>query len=155
MATMGRHADQRAVPPAAPTKLDCRVLLAEDGLDNRRLIAFLLEKAGASVTVAEDGQAACCLVDETRQTGQPFDLVLMDMQMPVLDGYDATRQLRDEGFSQPIIALTAHALKGDRQKCLDAGCDDYLSKPVSRKDLLEMVAQHVERFRQSQQEANH
>ena len=123
--------------------LSGRVLLAEDGLDNQRLIAFLLRQRGATVTVAENGQIAVDHVCQARNAGQPFDCILMDMQMPVLDGYAATRQLRDAGCHTPIIALTAHAMRGDRERCLEAGCDDYLAKPVDRVELTERVAHYL------------
>ncbi len=130
-------------PPGSRGELDCRVLLAEDGPDNQRLIAMLLKKAGADVSVAGNGQIACDLVLAAEKQGQPYDLVLMDMQMPVLDGYDATRRLREAGYLRPIIALTAHAMSTDREKCLRAGCDEYVSKPVDRKSLISVVAEHT------------
>jgi len=134
-------------------RLPYRILLVEDGLDNQRLIAFLLQKAGARVVLAENGQAALEKLvlpkSSKNKTEYPrfdrYDLVLMDMQMPVMDGYEATRKLRALGYARPIIALTAHAMSHDRQRCLDAGCDDYLSKPVERYDLLEMIAHYASR----------
>ena len=124
------------------TRLDnCRVLLAEDGPDNQRLISFVLKQAGATVSLADNGQIGFELATTADAEGQPFDVILMDMQMPVLDGYSATRKLRDTGYRGPIIALTAHAMSSDRQKCLDAGCDEYLSKPIDRQKLMDLVFQ--------------
>ncbi len=120
-------------------RLAGRVLLAEDGLDSQRLISRLLTKAGAEVTVVDNGRAA---VDEA--LASPFDLILMDMQMPMLDGYGATAELRAAGHDGPIIALTAHAMASDRHRCLGVGCDDVVTKPVNRQELLALVRQLLE-----------
>lgn len=131
------------IPTAAPPKaigLTTHVLVVEDGPDNQLLIRHMLERAGARVTVAENGRVGVELTLRAIAKGEPFGVILMDMQMPELDGYEATRQLRSHGCRIPIIALTAHAMNYDRQRCLEAGCDDYLSKPIDRQRLLATVA---------------
>ncbi len=125
------------------------VLLAEDGPDNQRLISFILRKAGFKVAVAGNGEEAIRMVELAEHQGAPFECILMDMQMPIVDGYTAVRELRSRGCRIPIIALTAHAMVGDREACLAAGCDDYLSKPVDKKTLVETVARYVAAYRDS------
>jgi CheY-like chemotaxis protein len=130
-------------PPAAPVplpRLNGRVLLAEDGEDNQRLLMAFLKQAGLSVTLAVNGAEAVRLA---QACNYDFDLVLMDMQMPVMDGYQATGELRQAGYARPIIAVTANAAAEDRAKCLAAGCSDYLSKPVSRQGLLATCASQI------------
>ena len=101
-------------------------------------------RPGSHVTIAENGQVACEKALAPMAEGKPFDLVLMDMQMPVMEGYEATRRLRDAGYKGPIIALTAHAAPEDRQKCLEAGCDHYVTKPIHRDHLLANVVQWID-----------
>ncbi len=120
-----------------------RVLLAEDGPDNRRLIEHLLGRLGVEVASVENGAEA---VDRILG-GHALDVLLLDMQMPVMDGWEAARRLRNAGCTVPIIALTANALPGDRTACLEAGCDEYLSKPVRKDDLAAAIASVLDRCR--------
>ena len=123
--------------------ISARVLLAEDGPDNQRLISLFLRRAGATVTVAGNGRIACEFVERAAAAGEPFDVILMDMQMPEMDGYAAAGELRKKGHRTPIIALTAHAMEGDREKCIAAGCSDYATKPIQRERLLAVLRQHL------------
>ena len=122
-----------------------KVLFAEDGPDNQRLVAFVLKKAGAEVTVVENGRLAVeqltadATLDGDILDPAPFDVMLLDMQMPEMDGYTAAGFLREKGSKLPIIALTAHAMSGERDKCIAAGCDDYGTKPIDRKKLIEQI----------------
>ncbi|MBX3357855.1 MAG: response regulator [Phycisphaeraceae bacterium] len=126
----GARSDAAGKPGAV--RVEASVLLADDGADNRRLISHVLKRAGARVTVVEDGRQAV----EAALAGA-FDVVLLDMQMPVLDGYHAARELRAAGYTRPVVAITAHVLADERDRCLGAGCDDYLTKPIDRRRLLE------------------
>ena len=120
-------------------RLRGRVLVAEDDEDNRQLIRAQLERAGATVEVAGDGAAAARRAMAADAEGRPFDVVLMDMRMPEMDGYAATRALRQAGYRRPIVALTAQAMVGDRERCLAAGCDDFLVKPIEGRRLLDAL----------------
>jgi PAS domain S-box-containing protein len=132
-------------PPTAGRLRDARILLAEDNPAIQRIVALHLERAGAAVVPARNGQEALDLALSARDAGRPFDAILMDMQMPVLDGYEATRQLRASGFRGAILALTAYAMPEDREECLRFGCDDHVSKPIDWEQLLSKLADHLGR----------
>ncbi len=135
--------DLKRETPPAEQQLAGRVLLVEDGQVNQLLISTVLSKAGAEVEVADDGRSGCRMVREARAKGVPYDLILMDMQMPVMDGYQAAEVLRREGVETPIVALTAHAMAGDRQRCIAAGCSDYATKPIDRLALIALCRRLV------------
>jgi two-component system, sensor histidine kinase and response regulator len=133
--------ERPAAVRAARRKL--HVLIAEDNLVNRKLVTKLLQKRGHKIKAVENGRAAVEAIDASSKT--PFDLVLMDLQMPGMSGFEATQAIRDRegarGPRLPIIALTAHAMQGDRERCLDAGMDGYLSKPINVDALIATVEQ--------------
>ncbi|MCB9852735.1 MAG: PAS domain S-box protein [Phycisphaerales bacterium] len=126
----------------AVTLPPCRILLVEDGIDNQRLIARVLTSAGAIVETEDNGLLAVERLTAASGHVTP-DIVIMDMQMPVMDGYEATRTLRASGFDRPIIALTANAMIEDRTRCLDAGCSDYAVKPLDRDGLIEVIRRQL------------
>jgi CheY-like chemotaxis protein len=129
---------------ARESRKSLRILVVEDNLVNQRLATRLLEKRGHHVAVAGNGQQALVALEKER-----FDLVLMDMQMPEMDGFEATTEIRKRESANdqrlPIVALTAHAMKGDREKCLAAGMDGYLSKPIRPQELDEVLQRYLER----------
>jgi two-component system, sensor histidine kinase and response regulator len=120
------------------TRFSGHVLIVEDVDTNQKVIERVLEKKGVTVSIVENGREAV-----TAALAQSFDLILMDIQMPVMNGYEATRTLREREISVPIVALTAHAMKGDIKKCLDAGCSDYLSKPIDTTKLTHILGKYL------------
>ncbi len=129
---------------AADSAEGLRILLAEDGPDNQRLIGHFLRRAGATVDIVENGRDAVDAAEKARADAKPYHVILMDMQMPVMDGYAATTELRARAFTTPVIALTAHSLAEDRRRCLVAGCDEFITKPVNRAALIRDCARFAQ-----------
>ena len=149
-----------AIKPKTETetaiRLDGRILLAEDNLVNQQLICTWLTKAGATVETAENGVVAVqkvldrkheSLIQSGIANSAEYDLILMDMHMPVLDGCRAMAQLRELGFNLPIVALTACATNEDRDRCFESGCNEFLSKPMKRNPLLAVCEKLMTRYR--------
>jgi CheY-like chemotaxis protein len=117
------------------------VLLVEDNPVNQKLAKLMLAKGGYQVEAAGNGLEA---VERFTASPEDFDLILMDIQMPEMDGMEATRAIRRKGFNAiPIVAMTAHAMKGDREKCLEAGMDDYITKPIKRETVFKMIEKWI------------
>jgi CheY-like chemotaxis protein/HPt (histidine-containing phosphotransfer) domain-containing protein len=122
-----------------------KILLAEDDLISRRLIKILIDKIGYNIKTVENGQQ---VIEEMKNND--YDLILMDIQMPVLDGLEATKKIRDMESSEklrrvPVIAVTAHAMVGDREKCLNSGMDDYMTKPIEEVELIKKIKQYTKK----------
>ena len=120
------------------TKFSGRILVAEDARTNQVLIKSLLKRLNLQVTIAEDGKEAV-----QQALTEQYDLIFMDIEMPNMNGYEATKAIRKEGLKTPIIALTAYAMKGDDDKCFAAGCDDYISKPIEHKKLIQTLSKYL------------
>ncbi len=133
----------RDVASAKPLALQGRVLLLEDDHSLRLILRHLLSKLNLEVDTANDGRSGCEMAEKSWVEGRPYDLILMDIQMAGMDGFEATRWLRQQGWQGPIVALTAYAMAGDRERCLNAGCDDYLAKPVVTAQLREILTRHL------------
>ncbi len=127
--------DERGPLPA----LDCRLLLVEDIRTNQMLISMVLKKAGATVEIACNGQQAIEKIHNAAAINAPYDLILMDMQMPVLSGWEATERLREEGYDRPIFALTARTQEADEARCIAVGCDAYFTKPLDHQRLIRAI----------------
>lgn len=132
-------ASSAVIGPLAVT----RILLAEDAPEVQRFMGHILKKAGAELTIVDNGQLAEDAALAAVGDGMQFDVILMDIELPVLDGYGAATLLRTKGYRLPIIALTTHSMSGDREKCLEAGCDDYATKPVNRAQLIAAIQSQV------------
>ncbi|MFP4599966.1 MAG: CheR family methyltransferase [Persicimonas sp.] len=131
-------------PRARAEDLSSHVLVVDDRHEIRYLARHFIEEAGGTTECAENGRVALRRIAQADRDGQPFDLVVMDMQMPVMDGFEATRRLRESGYDRPILALTAAAMQEDRHQCLEAGCDDHLAKPIEATELLAAVATYCD-----------
>jgi CheY-like chemotaxis protein len=129
----------RRIAAATLTEFHGRFLLAEDNPDSRSLIEHVLRKAGARVTVAENGQIALITALREQQAGRSFALIFMEMHMPIMDGYEATQKLRRANCTTPIVALIDNAVMGGRQRCTEAGCDDCVFKPVDEQRLVAAI----------------
>lgn len=135
---MDNEIDTKKIVSCLDNNLSGHILVAEDCKANQMLIRILLEKMGIKVTIVENGELAV-----QQALAGNYDLILMDMQMPVMNGYEATKRLRTEGMDIPVVALTASTMVGDRDKCIEAGCDDYLTKPIDRNKLVEMLQKYL------------
>ncbi len=135
----GLASDEHDVP------LHGRVLLAEDVPDLLVLFRQILEQMNLEVETATDGNLACEMAEKSQTEGRPYDLILMDIQMPKTNGYEATRRLREHGWQGPIVALTACVMVGDRERCLQVGCNGYLAKPITATGLRDTLARYLRR----------
>jgi CheY-like chemotaxis protein/HPt (histidine-containing phosphotransfer) domain-containing protein len=124
--------------PEFARRFSGRILLADDSPDNQQVLIYVLRRFGLVPDIVTDGRGAI-----TAALSRPYDLILMDMKMADIDGYEATRQLRRSGYHRPIVAVTSHSLSGDRDRCLAAGCDEYLSKPIDVRLLEAVLARYL------------
>lgn len=138
------HEESLTAKKTTDFTLHGKILLVEDSVDSQRLISYFLTRAGAEVEIAENGKIACRKAQEALKKQEPYAIILMDIQMPIMDGYTATSFLRSKGYTGTIIALTAYGMLEERKKCLHAGCDDVIVKPIEREVFLSVVQSYLE-----------
>ncbi|MGD9126077.1 MAG: ATP-binding protein, partial [Planctomycetia bacterium] len=136
--------DKQKIVSLEGTKFRGKILVVEDCYDNQRLIRTLLKKLDLDITLAENGKQGYDFAVAAEEEGAPFDLIFMDLQMPIMDGYETTRQLRAKGYTRPIVALTANAMDSDKRLCMESGFDLHLAKPIKRRDLIRTLAKYLE-----------
>ncbi|NND91048.1 MAG: response regulator [Granulosicoccus sp.] len=153
LATPVRPGDSESSEPVRALRLPYRLLAVDDRRDVLHVVQHILEDAGAEVDTAPSAAQALKKVKRAEALGTGYRAIVLDMQMPEINGYDAASTLRERGFNKPIIALTANAMKGERDKCLAAGCSDYLTKPVDRQLLLESLHRHINQANQKPAES--
>ncbi len=129
--------------PVDVTPAQGQILLVEDVPDVRKVICAVLDRIGLKTDIAENGRVACDMATSSLTKGCPYDLILMDIQMPTMDGCETTRWLRQHNWQRPIVALTAYAMSSDREKCLEAGCDEYLAKPINIAALQKVLVRYL------------
>lgn len=144
---VGRSRIEQADDAVAARLENVRILLVDDSQDNQDLIQFYLQREGAIVELASNGFEAVAKVEMAEV---PFEVILMDVQMPGMDGLEATQRLRSEGHTLPIIALTAHALREEANRSLTAGCNTHLTKPITRKELIEQIVKQLQKSQPTQ-----
>ncbi len=120
-----------------------RILLVEDGIDNQNLIKHLVKKHDIELELAEDGQQAINMVASSIEDNLPFNLILMDMHLPIINGFEATKRIRELGYSNPIISLTASVMEEDQRKCREAGCDDFCAKPINHGRFIDCLGHYL------------
>ena len=135
--------DNSPLPVGQDPKGLGRLLVVDDAQCTRRILFSFLARMNVEVDMVENGQMACDMAEKSKTEGHPYDLILMDIQMPQMNGYDATRWLRGHGWECPIVAVTAHTKEEDRQKCVEAGCDDHFSKPITDVALRKLIEQYL------------
>lgn len=131
------------LPPQHPLVLPGRLLIAEDAQCVQKKLRSILRKLHVEAEMVENGQLACDKVEQSKAEGKPYDLILMDMQMPQMNGFKAVEWLRQQGWTGPIVAISALASEKDHEKILKAGCDDYVSKPVDDEKLRNIFTKHL------------
>jgi CheY-like chemotaxis protein len=147
--------DTVALPLGEEPKWQGRLLIVEDSQCMQQIIHAILRKMNVDVKIVGNGQMACTIAENSKAVGNPYDLILMDIQMPEMNGYDATQWLRTHGWEGPIVALTAYSSVEDRKKCLDAGCTDHLCKPITEMALRDVLTRHMSRTDRGDQPSLH